>query len=244
MMNINVLGLSNLHSIRLTVAQVCEIAGFGERTFFSRKKSGKLKVCHDPNNRIKDGRPRIFVYADDLAAYLMPGVNDEAGARERMGLPAIEGEQEPTPEDRKIFADVEAPYMPRRVPDIGEPDAFRPREYHGFSENSAANQAAWQAGEVTDTMGNSVHGNERWPNKGSVSLIGPQEPRPKERFDCAAHMDKALVGGLSDERYAEELDKWRKGRYSHTTSLAEQFEAQERSQALMREAFNFAKRPR
>ena len=188
MVTVNLLGTANLHLFRLSVKEVCEICGFSERTFFHRVKAGKIKPSRDEQNRIRDGRPRIYVSADALADYL--GITDEAQARERLGLPAIEDQRpEPTPVDHKIFADV----PDRRVPDIREPDAFVPREA-GFTDDAAENQARWNAGEVTDTAGNSSSGNERWPSKGFVSLIGPLEPKPKKKFDSAEHMNPALIG--------------------------------------------------
>jgi hypothetical protein len=191
MVSINVIGLANLHGIKFTVKEVLAIVGCSERTFYSRAKAGKLKTTQSKTEFCRDGRPRIYVTADDLADFLH--LKDEATARAYMNLPPIEGEQEPTPEDRKMFADVSEPYTPRRVPVIGEPDAFRPQE-NGFSENAAANQEKWNTGAVTDSLGNNALGNESRPTTGVVSLIGPHEPMPRVRPDSTAHMNPALVG--------------------------------------------------
>ena len=54
---------------------------------------------------------------------------------------------------------------------------------------------AYRKGLATDTAGNTIHGdNERWPTKGLISLLGPQDPKPKVRPDTTAHMDPRLIG--------------------------------------------------
>jgi hypothetical protein len=200
MMSINVLGVSNLHGIKFTVKEVCAIVGCSERTFYSRTKAGKIKATQSTTEFCRDGRPRIFVYADDLADCLH--LKNEAAARAFMNLPPVEGEKPEPENDHHIFADVAAPYTPR-IPDIREPDAFRPQE-NGFSENAAANQEMWNTGAVTDSLGNNALGNESRPTTGVVSLIGPHEPMPRVRPDSAAHMNPALVGGT--ERVENPVD--------------------------------------
>jgi hypothetical protein len=194
MLKINVLGLANLHTIRLSASEVCTVCGFSERTFFHRIKSGKIRASHDEQNRIRDGRPRIYVAADDLAYYF--GIRDEAQARARMGLPAIV-EEKPEPEDdRKIFADVgrtstDVPTVGRSSPDVPV------RDRQGFTDDPADNLARWNAGEIADSAGNTVNGNERWPSKGIQTLLGPIEPMPRVRPDTTVHMDPALVGDVT-----------------------------------------------
>jgi hypothetical protein len=47
----------------------------------------------------------------------------------------------------------------------------------------------YKRGEVADSAGNRIDGtNVRWPTKGIQSLLGPLEPKPKEKFSCDAHM--------------------------------------------------------
>lgn len=188
MLKINVIGLANLHPIHFSVAEVCDVCGFSERTFFHRVKAGKIKASHDEQNRIRDGRPRIYVAADDLAYYF--GIRDEAQARARMGLPAIV-EEKPAPE----IADV--PVRDRQVPDVVvRHKDVRSTPAQGFTDDAEENLARWNAGEITDSAGNNGQGrNDRFPTKGVQTLLGPREPMPKVRPDTTAHMDPALVGG-------------------------------------------------
>ncbi len=195
MLKINVLGLSNLHPIRLSVAEVCNVCGFSERTFFHRVKAGRLKVTRSTTEFIRDGRPRLYVCADDLAYYF--GIRDEAQARARMSLPAIvEEKPEPEPYDRKIFAD--AHVRDTRTPDVppskGNVRGIPPQ---GFTDDAAENLARWNAGEVTDSAGNNGQGsNDRFPTKGPQTLLGPREPRERVRPDTTVHMNPALIGEL------------------------------------------------
>jgi hypothetical protein len=194
MLKINLLGVANLHSFRFSVPVVCEIAGFSERTFFSRVKSGKIKPSHDEQNRIRDGRPRIYVTGDVLADYLRCA--DEATARERLGLPAIvEDEPEPEPFDRKIFArPLDQRERETQVPDVGRPcDAV-----NGFTDDPAQNLELWNSGEITDSAGNDGQGrNDRFPTKGPQTLLGPQAPKERVKADSTVHMDPALIGDLT-----------------------------------------------
>jgi hypothetical protein len=189
MLTINVLGLANLHPFRFSAPEVCELCGFSERTFFHRVKAGKIKVTHDEQNRINDGRRRIYVAGDDLAYYF--GIRDEAQARARMGLPAI-AEEKPEPEDdRKIFADVRV----RDTKVVAAPSkSGTPTQ--GFSDDAAENLERWNAGELTDSAGNNGQGrNDRFPSKGTQTLLGPQEPMSRVRPDTTSHMVSPVGGG-------------------------------------------------
>lgn len=196
MLKINVLGLANLHLVRFTVPEVCDVCGFSERTFFHRIKSGKIKPSHDEHNRIRDGRPRIYVCGEELARYL--GCKTEATARERLGLaPIAEEKPEPEPFDTKIFAD--APVRDRRMPDV-----IVGRNPTGFTDDPADNLARWNAGELTDSAGNNGQGrNDRFPTKGPQTLLGPQDPRERVRPDTTGHMTSPVA---DDERVENPVD--------------------------------------
>lgn len=201
MLTINVLGLANLHPFRFSVPEVCGVCGFSERTFFSRVKTGQIKSSKDEHNRIRDGRPRIYVAGDDLADYLQ--CRDEVTARERLGLPAIiEEKPEPEPYDRKIFADdgKSSPIMH----DVPVPNRHvRVPHTQGFTDDPAQNLELWNAGEVTDSAGNNGQGrNDRFPTKGPQTLLGPQSPRERVRADTTIHM----VSPVGGERVENAVD--------------------------------------
>jgi hypothetical protein len=201
MLRINVIGLSNLHSTRFTVKEVCGIVGFSERTFHTRVKQGVIKTHQSTTEFCRDGRPRIYVTADDLAQYLE--IDNEKDAREFMGLPAIESEPTPEPEnDHRIFADVVAPSTP--APSSSN---FDPEPAYGFSTNAAANAAMWHAGEVSDSAGNTGLGtNELHPERGVESLLGPQRPMPRVKPSTTSHMSPGTTGDAGSDRIENPVD--------------------------------------
>jgi len=71
-----------------------------------------------------------------------------------------------------------------------------PREPLSDHDNRPATQEAidlefaakWKAGLVEDSYGNRI--GEAKP----LTALGPMEPKPKKKFDCADHMDQRLIG--------------------------------------------------
>ena len=220
MITINLLGLANLHPIHFSVAEVCDVCGFSERTFFHRVKAGRLKVTRSTTEFIRDGRPRLYVCADDLAYYF--GIRDEAQARARMGLPAIV-EEKPAPE----IAD--ARVRDTRIPDAPIYRSVAPSGGHvqGFTDDAEDNLARWNAGEITDSAGNNGQGrNDRFPTKGPQTLLGPREPMPKVRPDTTSHMDPALIGGGERVENAVDSDAFNESWHPGTAERKAQMYAQ------------------
>ena len=72
--------------------------------------------------------------------------------------------------------------------------AFVPRQ-PTRDEQDAAFAEAYLSGEVTDSCGNTIQGNDRFPTKGKVGLLGPVEPQYNPQPDTTAHMTPGTVGG-------------------------------------------------
>jgi hypothetical protein len=133
-----------------------------------------------------------------------------------LGLP------EPTPAPVPVVA-VEAP-TPERVPNIREPDAFRPRQ------NDPT--------EFRDSFGHTLSGNAEH------RLFATQNGPP---VDLQIHMQPALLGtsgsrerhsfdrGLSDDDLSKMKSDWRGRRGG--LSMSEQREKQERSRTAINAAF-------
>lgn len=130
--------------------------------------------------------------------------------------------------------------------------------------------AKYRAGEVTDSMGNNVHGtNEKFPTKGMQPLIGMPRPEPAVPRTGTSHMqpellsdyvgpmDKPFVNpqvsstgttrngspltaGYSQEKYDADMQAWR--RSGGGRSMGEQEMATRRSVQTIHSAFPKADR--
>jgi excisionase family DNA binding protein len=88
----------------------------------------------------------------------------------------------PEPEPVAVVEPVPAESTPTYDVPIRPEYNDEPADTRTFAERYLAN-------EVPDSAGNYFNGtNARWPTKGIQSLLGPQEPKPKEKFSCDAHM--------------------------------------------------------
>jgi hypothetical protein len=75
---------------------------------------------------------------------------------------------------------------------------------HDADQNFAE---AYLKGEATDSAGNRIDGtNKQWPNKGTQSLIGPQDPMPRVRPDTTSHMTPGTVGEAGNDRVENPID--------------------------------------
>ena len=102
-----------------------------------------------------------------------------------IGLP------EPTPEPVPVPVPVESKHDVQIRPEYNDEPTERT-----FAERYRAN-------EVPDSAGNYFDGsNPRWPTKGVQSLLGPIEPKPKEKFSCDSHMtfqNRQTIVGVDGE---------------------------------------------
>jgi hypothetical protein len=102
------------------------------------------------------------------------------------------GVSEPAPREAE-------PAPPICIPDLREPDAFAPQQ-SDFADS-------YKRGDATDSMGNTINGgNDRWPSKGAVTLLGPIEPMPKVLPDTTSHMAPGTVGIAGNERVENPVD--------------------------------------
>lgn len=76
--------------------------------------------------------------------------------------------------------------------------ASAPRPVNSIEQREnedAAFAQAYLRGEATDSCGNTITGNERWPTKGKVTALGPIEPVYNPPPDTTAHMTPGTFGG-------------------------------------------------
>ena len=74
------------------------------------------------------------------------------------------------------------------VPDAAHDVQIR-QEYNDGPINAPTFAERYRVNEVPDSAGNYFNGtNPQWPTKGIQTLLGPLEPKAKEKFPCQAHM--------------------------------------------------------
>jgi hypothetical protein len=159
--------------LTLTKKQAMALIGISEKTFGRRLKSGRYKpVTHD----VGKFEPLLFTY-------------------EGVGLPEPIVVAAPKP----IAAVPEPQPIEDRAPEVTVATRLGPIELKQQEDERFAQD--YKRGLVGDSAGNMVDGtNEKWPNKGIQSLLGPQEPKLKVKLDGTEHMDASLVGSSSQPK--------------------------------------------
>ncbi len=159
----------------MTTEDALELLQISRTTLYRRIKSGQYQVTKGVGKFSADS----FTHAG-------------------LGLP--EPTPEPTAEVISLHCAEKSKPEPVRV--IGE--ITEPRNLTGRPDNTeeqdAAFAAAYRAGEATDSIGNTIDGqNKRFPSKGAQSLIGVPRPEETTPLDTQAHMNKALLGTYTSD---------------------------------------------
>ena len=199
--------------MRVSKKQAAQRLGISIKTLDKRMRSGQIKFEKDPDT-----------------------VNDGWKGHARVWIFLPDAVPVPCSPRRGDHADV------RPAPQYDdEPVCSEHARDRSFAE-------AYLAGELPDSSGN-YHGTVQ-----RKSLLGPTDDMDRQApaADLQSHMDSRLLGnsgpserhsfdkGMSDEQYNEAMAGWRRQR--GVPSMSEQREQQERSHALIAEAFNHARR--
>jgi hypothetical protein len=216
----------------------------------SKKDAAKLLKCsiRTLEKRMKAGTVQFIKEADTIQNGF------HGNARVWVILPDPASVQEscihPAPGDNL------SPQSPGKLPGhepSSESDERQPSNIELKADADRRFAAAYLRGEVSDSAGNRADGsNDRYPTRGPTSVLGPIVRDDGPPLDSQSHMNPALLGGSGpaerhpfdrglsdDELKAMRADWYRRG---GGPSQAEIWEAQERSKAAIREAFNTARR--
>lgn len=204
----------------MTKREACALLGISPKTLQRRMSKGVYTFT-----RTGEGH-----YAELSFTHADLGLTEPAPVPEP--TPVLEtapAAPEPTPEPAPTFA----------------PTPLGPIELKEQADRRFADD--YKRGLVGDSAGNKIDGtNEKWPTKGAQSLLGPVESTQAPAIDLQAHMDPALLGKPSGERWSFDkgLDDatltamrsdWR--RRGGGQSMSQQRETIERSKAAINAAF-------
>jgi hypothetical protein len=172
--------------MKLSRNEVCKRVPIGLSTFDRWAKSGKLEVFRD-GTLTNAKKEVVWASLESLGKAL--GIADDTELRQRLGLPTVT-------HDVTINVNYDNP-QPERVPDIREPDAFRPQSRAQQDREFAEK---YRSGEATDSAGNKIDGtNSRWPLSdrddgiAAVTLLGPTAKEPKVKGETQNHMEPGLL---------------------------------------------------
>ena len=104
-------------------------------------------------------------------------------------------EPQPEPPPAPVTAEVSVQPKPQPTP---EPETFAPRQLSSLEQKQledAAFASAYLRGEATDSLGNSISGNAKFPTLGKQTALGPIEPQFNAPPSTTAHMVPELAGG-------------------------------------------------
>jgi hypothetical protein len=147
----------------MTKKQVCALIGISPKTLERRMAKGVYKFTRTDEGQYAHVS---FTHAD-------------------VGLP------EPAPASEPVISP--APAVPEPIP---EPE-FAPVPLGAVELQREADERFaqdYKRGEATDSAGNTINGtNARWPTKGIQTLLGPMEPKPRERVQHVTTMEKIAL---------------------------------------------------
>ena len=148
---------------RMTKKQVCALLSISPKTLERRMARGIYKFTRSGEGQYA---PVSFTFAD-------------------LGLP------EPVPEPTPVLETVP---VVEPTPELAPAPTFSPTPLGPIELQREADERFaqdYKRGEATDSAGNTINGtNERWPTKGIQTLLGPMEPKPRERVQHVTTMEK------------------------------------------------------
>lgn len=179
---------NNMTELKLGRTDVCKRLSIAVDTFDRWVKRGRLEVFRD--GTLTNARKQVvWLTLESLGKALK--IHDENKLRARLGLPDLETERL----NAIMRGDVARDEAPEPEPETSpEPQTIRPLSNVEVKAAEDLRFAeAYLKGEATDSCGNRVDGsNDRFLTKGSASLLGPQEDKPKVRPSCTSHMTSPL----------------------------------------------------
>lgn len=153
----------------LTKKEAIELLGISPKTLQRRMASGQYKFTRNGEGQYAEV---TFTYAD----LGLPEPAEPAPI-----APVVESVTAPEPEPAPTSEPEPVPQRPLSNVDL------RMIEDQIFADH-------YKQGLVTDSSGNTINGtNEKYPNVGPVTLLGPREPQQKPKASGTVHMDPRLV---------------------------------------------------
>lgn len=173
----------------LNKLQAARALGISPRTLATRMKSGAVQYTKLEGAKIGE-QSVSFTY-------------------EQLSIPEPSAAPAPVVHDVQIAPQYNDDPKPDRFTHYMTKVRNRPSE---VDEKAAEDQAwaeAYREGRVTDSLGNRSDGtNERWPNQGSVSLLGPITVDHGPPAETQAHMIPGLLGTNDTEGNAAQVPRW------------------------------------
>jgi len=170
----------------LNKAEAARALGISLRTLANRMQAGTVKYTKVENARI--GEQSVFFTLEGL------GLREPSAA--------------PVQHDVPINSNYEDAPAPKPAP-VQAAKHNQPSEIDAKAAEDAAWAQAYREGRVTDSMGNKIDGtNAKWPNRGTVSVLGPVTVDPGPPVETQSHMHQGLLGTNTTEGVPVEAPRW------------------------------------